>query len=457
MLLAVSNTAALAQAPSSQPTTGSENEEVEKLRKRIDALERKLGSVTDKVEETELEKIVREAEAEAKAPEEQDKPEQREFLWGALALQKLNPEISFCGDFVAQLVLDGDKYYAGRDDRSGMPIREISLQFQHVLDPYSRFKAAINFIPWPDVEVEPEEVYITWFGLVRSLSLTVGRFRHDFGIINRWHGHDLDQVDYPLALTLTLGEGGLAGNGFAVKWFLPPLWAHANELTMAVTDGESETLFAGEHFSVPVGLVHLKSYYDLTESTYLELGLSGAFGVNNRRGYVPPGHDEIQDEDWRRTVALGADLTLHWQPPRQAKYRSLTWRTEYYFVDKQTPDDPDDGERQSWGLYSYIDYQLGTRWFAGVRGDAALPTIRGQYNDDKIAWDVVPYVTFWQSEFVYLRLEYRHGRNIPHVLQSGGAGGGTENKQDGALARRTDNRVLFQVDFAAGPHKHEKY
>jgi hypothetical protein len=445
MLLAVA-TPVRAQAPEPQPPTGGSetDQEVEKLRKRVEELERKLGSVTDKVEETELEKIVKEAEAEAKAPEEEAKPEQREFLWGALALQKLNPEISFCGDLVSQLVLNGDKYYAGRDDRSGMPVREIGLNFEHLLDPYSRFKAAINFMPWPDAQVEVEEVYITWFGVIPSLSLTVGRFRHDFGILNRWHGHDLDQTDYPLALTLALGEGGLLGNGFAVKWFMPPLWAHANELTVAVTDGESETLFAGEYFSVPVGLVHLKNYYDLSESTYLELGLSGAFGANNRRGYVPEGHDELEDEDWRRTMVFGADLTLHWQPPRQAKYRSLTWRTEYYFVDKQTPDDAD-GTRQSWGLYSYIDYQLGTRWFAGVRGDAALPTIRAPFNDKDIAWDVVPYLTFWQSEFVYLRLEYRHGENIPHT------------KEDGTLARRTDNRVVLQVDFAAGPHKHEKY
>jgi hypothetical protein len=57
----------------------------------------------------------------------------------------------------------------------------------------------------------------------------------------------------------------------------------------------------------------------------------------------------------------------------------------------------------------------------------------------------VPYITFWQSEFVYLRLEYQHGERIPYVAF------------DETPARRTDNRVLFQIDFAAGPHKHEKY
>ena len=429
--------------PASAPTTTPV--EVQALKRRIEALEGTLRQISDTVEESELERLVKEAEAESKAPEEETAPAAREFLWGALALQKLNPEMSVGVDILGQLILDGDKFYAGRDDRSSMPIRELSLHLQHVLDPYSMFKAAVVFAPWPDASAALEEAYITWFGLVRSLSLTVGRFRQNFGIINRWHEHDLDQTCYPLALELTLGEEGLQGNGIAIKWFIPPLWAHANELTLEITDGENEALYAGEHFSVPTALVHLKSYYDLSDSTYLEVGLTGAIGVNNRRGYIHPGAAELGDEPWRRTLVFGADLTLQWNPLRQAKYRSFTWRTEYFYVHKETPEDLMDGVRQSWGVYSYIDYQLGTQWFAGLRFDAALPTIRRPYDDRDVAWDLVPYLTFWQSEFVYLRLEYRHVENLPYF------------DAEGALARRTDNRVLLQVDFAAGPHKHEKY
>jgi hypothetical protein len=198
-------------------------------------------------------------------------------------------------------------------------------------------------------------------------------------------------------------------------------------------------------------MAHLKNYYDLSESTYLELGLSGLWGTNNRRGFVDDAGD-IRDEPWRYTVVGGADLTIQWSPLQQAKYRSLTWRSEGYLVHRQTTTrDEDisagwaenDGDRISWGVYSYIDYQLATRWFAGVRGDLAIPTIRTK--EDVFAWDVVPYLTFWQSEFVYLRLEYRYTRNIPF------------QQSDESFALRTDHRVLLQIDFAAGPHKHEKY
>jgi len=413
----------------------------EELKERIKKLEEKLEQISGQVEQSELEKLVQEAEAESKAPDEEVRPEEREFLWGALALQKLNPEISISGDIVAGIVIDEKKFYAGDGERGGMPLREVSLTAQHVLDPYSMFKGAINFTPWPDEGVDVEEFYITWFGLVPSLSFTIGRFRHNFGILNRWHEHDLDQVNYPLAMNLVLGEDGLNQTGVSIKWFMPPLWAHANELTLEITDGESETLFAGEFFTVPTAMLHLKNYYDLSESTYLEFGLTGMFGFNNRRGYLAnEGDTMLTDDPWRQTIAAGANLTIYWSPPQRAKYRSFTWRTEFYYVNMELPTDE---KQDSWGFYSYIDYQLNARWFCGVRYDMALPTIRG--GNDDLAWDVVPYITFWQSEFVYLRLEYSHGEEIPYFTP------------DGLLARRTDNRVLLQIDFAAGPHKHEKY
>jgi hypothetical protein len=311
------------------------------------------------------------------------------------------------------------------------------------------FKAALHFAPEPHPVAHLEELYITWFGVIPSLSITIGRFRQNFGVVNRWHEHDLDQVTYPRAMELVLGDEGLNQTGFAFKWFMPPLTASANELTIEVTNGENDTLFAGAFVSVPTVLGHLKNYYDLSESTYLELGLSGMWGFNNPRGY--PAYGDLTDDPWRQTVVAGADLTIAWSPPQRAKYRSFTWRSEGYFVHKETPDDPEsiaaglaeaDAERIAWGAFSYIDYQLATRWYTGVRGDVALPTVRTR---DELAWGVAPYITFWQSEFVYIRLEYNHAQNLPY------------ERPDGSLGLRTDNRIMLQVDWAAGPHKHEKY
>jgi hypothetical protein len=406
------------------------------LEERIAELEGKLSVISKELEDESLARMIRDAEMEARTAESEKPPEEREFLAGSLALQKLNPEITFCSDILANVVINDGRFYAGESDRSGMPIRGIGLHFQHVLDPYSMFKSAFHFSP--DHGVGIEEVYVSWMGLIPSTSFSVGRFRQNFGVLNRWHEHDLDQIEHPLAMRLVLGDEGLVGNGIMAKWLMPSLWAHANELTLEVVDGSNETLFAGEHFSIPSTMLHLKNYYDLSPSTYFELGLTGMVGFNNKRGYTTNG-ERLIDEPWRRTLVAGVDMTLYWSPPQRAKYRSLTWRSELYYAKKELPES---GNQSSWGLYSYLQYQLSPRWFVGVRGDAALPTER---SDDSVAWGIAPYVTLWQSEFVYLRLEYQHGRNIPYVAP------------DDMLARRTDNRLLLQLDFAAGPHKHEKY
>ncbi|MBN2360812.1 MAG: hypothetical protein JXR83_15260 [Deltaproteobacteria bacterium] len=433
---------ALAQEqPSSQPSSqpGQPTAAEQQLEQRVHELEQKLEAMSAQMEADSLERMLQDAKSEAAAGQEEQKPEQREFLVGGLALQKLNPEISVSADMLAGVVIDGLRFYAGEEDRSGIPIRAFGLNFQHVLDPYSMFKSAVEVIPGEMISLE--EVYVSWFGLIPSLSFSVGRFRQNFGILNRWHEHDLDQINYPLAMLLVLGEDGLLGNGVMVKWMLPALWAHANELTLEVVEGENETLFAGKHFSVPAAMLHLKNYYDLNSDTYLELGLTGMFGVNNRRGLLDEQQQALIDEPWRTTAVAGADLTVYWSPLQQAKYRSLTWRSEIYYANKQVDVQPA-RYQHSGGLYSYLQYQLSERWFVGLRGDAALPTER---SGDRVAWDVVPYATFWQSEFVYLRLEYSHGQNIPYRTPAGN------------LGWRADNRVLLQVDFAAGPHKHEKY
>lgn len=376
---------------------------------------------------------------EDRAAQEEPPHERHELLEGAAELQKLNPELTFSAGFLVTAIIDEMRFYAGEDDRSSLAVREVGLHFQRVLDPYSMFKSALAV--GPEHGLELEEVYVSWLGVIPALTITAGRFRQGFGVLNRWHGHDLDQTSYPLALELVLGEDGLTGNGLGFRWLMPSLWAHANELTLEVVDGDDPTLFAGEHFSVPSSLLHLVSHYDLSDGICLELGLTGMLGFNNRRG-LAAADGELVDEPWRRTYVAGADLTLSSNRPRRGRHSSFIWRTEAYAVQKELPAGGAADRRRSWGIYSYLQYQLAAPWFLGLRGDYALPTLRAS---DERTWDLVPYITFWQSEFVYLRLEYRHGESIPFL------------RPDGGQELRTDDRVLLQLDFAAGPHKHDKY
>jgi len=354
------------------------------------------------------------------------------FQSGARALQAFNPEISVVADVLANGYLNEDGYLAGDEgvERSGLVFRVFELAFQSNLDPYSFAKFIFAH---EGGHSALEEGYVTWVGLIPRTAITLGRFKEQLGVINRWHLHAFDQVDRPLVHVKYLGEEGLAGTGVSFKLLLPPMWAHAQELTLQVTNAENEALFSGELFSVPAVLGHLKNYWDLSPATYLELGLTGVWGLNNKRGYVDEATGDVLDEPLRHTVLGAADLTVSWLPPGRAKYRGVTWRSEILYLRKQVDDAGDEATGDALGGFTYLDVRTGPRTFVGARFDIGQNFDIG---DHSWFWQASPYLTFWQSEFVYFRLQY-----------------GATKESAGDLA----HKVVLQVDWSAGPHKHEKY
>lgn len=318
-------------------------------------------------------------------------------------LNRLNPEISMTGDVI------GFTTDVGRED---FDAREFELNVQSALDPFSMTKWTLAFSPEEGVDIE--EGYVTYSNLPGGLGLTAGKFRQSFGVLNRWHLHALPQIDYPLALQTYFGDEGLAQTGIRADWLLPRPWASANEITLELTDGESDA-FGGESFDNLVGLAHLKNYWDIGDSMYAELGLSGAAGGNGAGG------------DSR---IYGGDFTFHWQPPSRAKYREITWRTEVLRSDR---DDEDGIRHQAWGGYSYVEGLLTQNLYAGVRYDR----VENPIDPEHVTWGVFPNLTWWQSEYVRLRGEYGF------------------TKDD--LTGDEENRFSLQITWAAGPHKHEIY
>lgn len=321
-------------------------------------------------------------------------------------LNQLNPEISMTGDMVGFAT-----HHAGQN-REDFDAREFELNIQSALDPFSVTKWTLAFSPEEGVDIE--EGYVSYANLPGGLRLTAGKFRQNFGVLNRWHLHALPQIDYPLALQSYFGDEGLAQTGVRAEWLLPRPWATANELTLELTDGESDA-FGGESFNRLVGLAHLKSYWDIGDSVYAELGLSGIAGGNGLGG---------------DSQVLGADFTWHWQPPSRAKYREVTWRTELLRSDR---DDEDGVSHQAWGGYSYIESLIAQNLYAGVRYDR----VEDPFDPGHVTWGVFPNLTWWQSEYVRLRGEYGF------------------TKDD--LTGDEENRFSLQLTWSAGPHKHEIY
>ncbi|RKY90493.1 MAG: hypothetical protein DRQ13_12560 [Ignavibacteriae bacterium] len=182
-------------------------------------------------------------------------------------------------------------------------------------------------------------------------------------------------------------------------------------------------------FSFPAGLLHLKNYWDLSRDTYFELGLTGMLGQNNQRGYDEEGNMIL--EDTRLTALGGLDLTVFWEPLNQARYHSFIWRTELYYANKELLDD----RIKAFGGYSYVEYKFDLQWQVGTRFDYTQPFEID--NSQKYSYQIVPYITWWQSNWVRLRLQY--------------------NYLNGTEILTAQNTIRLQIVFAAGPHKHDRY
>ncbi len=376
-----------------------------------------------------------------------ENPEERKdeaFTSGALGLQKLNPEISVTGDIL----------WSYRDIESGNAeqdflFRGLGLHFEAYLDPYTRFKAAASM---QESGSCLGEAYMTRFGIVPQVNLTLGKFRQQFGVVNRWHKHGLDQVDFPLALRQVFGPGGLNQTGVSIDWAIPGIVGFSHELTLQVTDGENGRVFCENSDKAPSSLAHYKLYRDLTDSTYAELGFTGLYGQNNEWQVL----DTTEDKSLDTTVA-GVDFTVLWEPTHRMRYRNVTWRSEGYFLNKDVMAADGSGEDtiSAWGAYSYLESKVSRTLILGVRGDYFVPDVKDYADytsdagiavslsplavtdDDSYRWQAGPYITWYQSPFVHYRVEYNH--------------------QDGDGTGPEENVVWLQCIFAAGPHKHERY
>ncbi|HEY7613115.1 MAG TPA: hypothetical protein VH764_08965 [Gemmatimonadales bacterium] len=315
----------------------------------------------------------------------------------------LNPEISATGDI--RLVARDEN----PQEDNAVP-REFEFSFQSALDPFTKTKI---FLTFEDEEFGIEEGYIYWPGLPGHLRLDVGKFRQSLGDLNRWHLHALPETEYPLVYQRFLGEDGLGGVGVSLYTPLPiSIAGGTHEVWLQGTTSESDPLYLGGR--QPTILGRVQNFWQLSRSSYGQVGFT-ATGGNNA------------DQDLRSRL-LGLDLRFTYRPPQAATRRELTVRAEGYRLHSTLAG----ATTNRYGAFLDLQARTSQRWIFGVRYDYAEAP-RGLQDSE---WRLTPAVTWWQSEFVYLRLEGEH--------------------RDSDL-EGTQNLLTFQAVWAVGPHKHETY
>lgn len=336
-------------------------------------------------------------------------------------------DLSFGADFVLNLASQGAEEghtgtFAGRENRI-IP-REIELTFQGAVDPYARADCFVEVeeeAEGRDGELERrlvidlDECYATFLKLPFGLQAKAGKIRPPFGRINL-HEHALPQVDRPNMVTNFFGEEQLQELGVSLSYISPtPFY---QELNLGVFQGDNEVSFGRGSFRRPLVLGHLKNFFELTERLALQVGFSGATGY---------------DDASLRSTLLGLDLTYKWRPLERS-FPTFTLQGEFLYSHRWIDEAGEEGMVRRgldrYGLYTFGDYRFARRWAFGTRFDwSQFPTERGIWE-----WAVSPVLTFWPSEFLRLRVQYKH------------------TDRNGRFDRDA-NEVFFQLTFGLGPHR----
>ncbi len=351
-------------------------------------------------------------------------------------LDAFNPRITVVGNGL--LRLDDRKVYA--EDDGGFErvdnqfrLRETEFDFRAAIDPYADgvLIAAVAQEPTGEFETEIEEGYalIKQFPFLErppgGLVLKVGRFRTEFGRLNRLHTHDLPQSTRPLVVKTFLGGEGHIADGASARFLLPSLLDEESawELTMqAVQGGDVAVASGGKHD--PNVLANLR-WSRLFGDAHLA-DIAGIFDWGTT------------DTDSDPAYTYSLDWMYKWKPPRRGQWRSVVLGGQLFYANRDFAVDNRGGPQRRaatpFGYYVFGQYQFDRRLYAGLRWDWTE-----QIDDDAATRQAIqPYISYYFSEFLRFRIGYEHRWNH---------GNGADDL----------NTVLGEINFLFGSHPPEPF
>lgn len=386
-------------------------DELSELRAMFNQMQKQMQKMQNRIEQLEREKNMQARKDHATIQELQDnfdkfqqaRPSKTQGL-----ISSFNPEISVIED----VVYTSDEN-AGEGDND-FNLREVELAFSANVDSWARADVIVAVEnEGGSTEVGIEEGYLTLLETpINNLQAKFGKFRPFFGKANQMHLHQLPWVNYPLVVENFLGEEGFSEAGASLSYLIPNPLDVYSELTLeAVNNGG--TVLGGDEENETLYLAHVKNFFELSDLTSLEVGLSHAFGENG-------------SGNGGKTNLSGFDVTVNTELFDQ---RRTTSHTEALFNKREQATGND---INSWGMFTSLEQQVTDRWWVFGRYDfSQTPTAS---NEETHAYSAG--ITFAQSEYVFWRLMYTH--------------------KDNDMADN-DNTVWLQMDFSVGPHKPHAY
>lgn len=384
--------------------------EVEDLRRELETTQKQLKELTIKMQE--MQERMKEMEAarvkeEPATPAPVEAPSAPSMVQIPLGQRQLLLDFGANADFVAAFAKGnednprGAGTFPGRENR--MFPQEVELAISGRVDPYARADIFLEFAEEGGftttnggfeaertLEFGIDEAYLTLLELPLGLQARLGQMRPKFGRLNAIHQHDLPQVDRPDVLVNFFGEEGETEVGTELSALLPTPFFQ--ELSIGVYNGDNDPSFGDGRLTDPLVTAHLKNFFELSDASGFQIGLSGQTGPN---------------QEQQRTYLAALDLTYKWTPPDKP-FTALTLQGMGLYSHHETETDAPN----RYGAYAFGDYRFSRRWGVGTRVDwSEFPVETGR------EWAVVPYINFWVSDFLRFRLEYKHtDRNFADSL-----------------------------------------
>jgi hypothetical protein len=323
-----------------------------------------------------------------------------------------NPDVSAIGDFRTSYTSIGKR-------KIDLYLNQLEMQVSSVVDPYARADFMYSFskdLITGEITSDLEIATLTSTSLPYQLQLTLGKFKPVIGKVNVLHPHAFSFVDFPKLITNNFDDEGMSLEGASLSWLVPNPYDFYQELTVEagrVGSGPNASFVRGENSQLTyVG--HLKNFFDLTQNSTLEFGLSGLSGPNRFAFSTSMG---------------GIDLTYKWKPVRYNVLHSFTWQSELLFSNYRMSDAE---VAKTSSAYSFMEYQFEQRWFVGARFDYS------GYPGDASRRDRSGTVLLrlQPTEFQIVALEYQY----------------TDRNYD-----RSSSEVILRFIFGIGTHAAHQY
>ena len=330
---------------------------------------------------------------------------------------------------------------------NGFSVSNVELFLGGTVDPNFDAQAsiALQIDSEGETSIELEEAFATTRNLPYGLQVKVGQYFTEFGRANTQHPHSWSFVDQPVVLSRLFGGDGLRSQGARVSWLTPLPWFSEFTVGAQNSKGETAVSFLGEAGETIGGntlqnrntrnvadllwSARWLNGFDLSDTTSMNLGLSGAVGPNATGSST-------------NTYIAGIDTYMKWQPEQsQRGFPFFAWQNEALFRKYEALDSSDSSHKNIYdlGLYTQALWGFKPGWVGGLRFEYAKAngdTATDPFRDTR--WRVSPNITWHPSEFSKVRLQYN--RDWAEHLSTG-----------------SSDSVFLQLEYSLGSHFAHKF